>query len=114
MTNEILWDWIVWDSNAMLRDFNDMILDSVLCSGVCYRRYAWTDCIYYALNILYNPLSKYHFLNVVMNIIWCNVLNKLILAIIIILHDIKNNRDICNIVFERSLLMQVLYEFIFF
>lgn len=52
---------IVWDSNAMLKDFNDIILESVLWSGVCYRKYAWTDCIYYALNILYDPLSKYHF-----------------------------------------------------
>lgn len=30
MTNKILWDWIVLDSNAMLRDFNDMIFESVL------------------------------------------------------------------------------------
>lgn len=29
----------VWDSNALLQDFNVM-----LCYSVCCKRYAWTDC----------------------------------------------------------------------
>lgn len=51
----------VWNSNALVWNSNDMLWDfnSMLCYGVCFKRYAWTDCTYidYANNIEISVLN---------------------------------------------------------